>query len=669
MKTRAAAHLVLPLLAALATGSFGCAYLHTPKVLDLLNAPSSSADAAARPTVAARVGRLVREHLADVYFVPASTGAWMTALGAAPDPILAQLACLRGKRGQDASACYDAFRDAVLVPATTSAPGAAPAWGVAAPPALTFTTTTIADPQTCADVGVVLADPSGSGRSFACRETTAPVFAPASDGSFSATATLEIDAERFAANAIGVASSLIALEDSLGRPLDEAKELRPGIASGANEASAYVRSPSRPARSAARPRTSLVMSGGAANGAFTGGFVWRLLETLRRCRAGEVSGCNDAAIDLVVGTSTGSLVGVLVDLFHTKGQEANAMRLLVDNYTCVDESKLYCVNSTLDWKLAQDVRGIIRFDGIRGLLKSTISNVNPSGNATELVTMTVDYDSGDAYAISDLDPVDAADTEGRVDALLSSIVEPILSEPVDSIGRKNAPAYRGTFIDGGIRTGLPVLEAMHRGAERMIAISTSGIEADPIAHPTAATQILFRTIDLLVEQPRVGELQQAELAAVARRMQEYTLCERRLGAVTNKAARDRFCRRDNLFPSPSIQSTAPVSLWLGPTAFQEVARSWQTEWIYRPEEVPKAPSATGYSFDPDLMRTIWKQGMAVFQTRCSETLHVIGLPQAVIDGECTAARAASLAQHFDAAFKAKPSSQCKSGGPKYRICE
>ena len=71
-----------PLAAALASSAFGCAYLHTPKVLDALNAPSSGNDASARPSVTSRVGRLVREHLADAYFMAGegaeTAGAWMT---------------------------------------------------------------------------------------------------------------------------------------------------------------------------------------------------------------------------------------------------------------------------------------------------------------------------------------------------------------------------------------------------------------------------------------------------------------------------------------------------------------------------------------------------------------------------------------------------------------
>jgi predicted acylesterase/phospholipase RssA len=76
------------------------------------------------------------------------------------------------------------------------------------------------------------------------------------------------------------------------------------------------------------------MSGGAANGAFTAGLIWRLLGVLKDCRGKPApEGCGSARVDLVAGTSTGALIGTLIDLFHTPGQEDRARELLVNNYT------------------------------------------------------------------------------------------------------------------------------------------------------------------------------------------------------------------------------------------------------------------------------------------------------------------------------------------------
>jgi predicted acylesterase/phospholipase RssA len=606
-----------------------CANVYTTGVLEVMNSSSKEPLKTQRATPRARVQRLTRAALADSYFVADEKDnvvGWMRKLGDDPMVVLKELECLR-RPDRPPEECFREFLDALK-------PGSA-VWGIPPPPE--------------SPIALVAKSPEGT------------------PGPLSKEWARELDAERLVANAVGIASSLRQLELAVGRPLEPDGELRSGIRAGAHEAADYVQA--RPLRrNVSRPSTALVMSGGAATGAFTAGFVWRLLETLRKCRAGEyeLAKCSDARVDMAVGTSTGSLVALVVELFHTKGNEKRALELLVDKYTCVDERALYCVNHGAVWRIADDVKGLVQFRGIEKMLREVIVSAPLATSETELVTMAVDYDTGDLFSSSDKDPVDASDIEGHVNAVLGSIVEPLMADPVMTMGRSNGPAYKGTFIDGGIRSGLPVMEAMLRGAERVIAISTSSLEADPINPPQNALGVVLRTIDLLVQQPRVGEVQQAEFSGVARRMVEYQVCsDHRLeGAV---AERRPFCRREFLFPAV-VGTQGAGSMWLGPLAFKEVARTWQMQWVYRPEHGAPPPAA-GYSFHPDVMRPLFHQGLSTFAARCAETVRSLGLPVEVAAEECTDKQAKRWKDHFEKRFKEKPAEQCVSAGEKYEPCE
>jgi predicted acylesterase/phospholipase RssA len=618
--------------------SVSCSWLKTPYLLKTLNTGAGDpASPPVRPSPDVRVARLVRTHLADGYFDVETVASWMQKAADDPSPIVEQLDCLQRKRTQP-EICYRAFDLAETPP---NAEGKT--WHLPPVPS-----------QAAADGAAAGAITKGDARATAPKlasaatSAKAPGSSPAQAGGSAVreggvspldakepSAQKEIDVERFAANARSIASSISAFQDILGRKLTDV-ELRSGLRTGIEQAKRYI-SAREWRRSASRPTTAIVMSGGSATGAFTAGFVSRLLEVLDGCHhakdeAGKaVDACPGSAVDLVVGTSTGSLVGVLVDLFHTKGQEARARELLVQNYTCSTERDLYCVHNEYDWKLASNLKGLVRFDGIEKKLSEAIA-LGTAKNQTEFVAVSVDFDSGDIYAQSDQDPTDETDTAGRVQAVLASIVEPVMADPVDGLPRaKGKGKIAGTFIDGGVRSGLPMLEAVHRGAERTLVIATGSVDPPPNAHAASALPILLRTIDLATDQPLVGEVQEAEMSAALRRLVEYKVCKARLGASAKTADAvadaERFCRRTGLFPSTEARIEAASSTFIGPGLFEEVAKTWKSSWVYRPEN--GGPSAVGYSFDPKLMRELYKQGVRTFQQRCDETLALFSVPASV----------------------------------------
>ncbi len=609
-------YLLVPLLLlALMTGA---CFARTDYVLKSLNKPSDgkAVEVSPPPTVE-RIARLTRGPLVDSYLAPRTVAQWMSAMGSAPEVIIAQTNCLAERAGGDNNACYTEFIASAVQ---------TPVWGVPDAPS-------------------------------SINNDEPPV--------------AEVDAARFLANAMSIAPSLAMLQQAMGRPLT-AEELRAGIKEGAESAAQYVNA-RRWHRNLKRPSTAIVMSGGSANGAFSAGAIWRLLGILEQCRGKPApEGCADARIDLVAGTSTGTLIGTLVDLFHTPGQERAARELLVSNYTCSVESDLYCVNSTWVWNLADDVRGLVRFDGIDQKLRAIVSPAMMS-NSTELVAVSVDYNSGDVFGISDQDPDDlpagaAERTEGLIQSIMASIVEPVLAEPVDWVPSK-AGQTKGTFVDGGVRSGLPLLQAMQRGAERVLLISTGNLDAEPKPPPEHAIGILMRTLDLFVAQPRVGEVQQAEMAAVARRYAEFNVCRDRLVGVADTVVND-FCRRRGKgFEQPEqtapgqVSSQAQSNMWMGPARFDEVASSWRTSWMYRTEE--KLETASGYAFTPVVMRPLFLHGVRNFHRRCPEMLRLFDI-RGTIAWQACSEPLASVEKAAEQAFA--PIDQCTQNKPEQRKC-
>jgi predicted acylesterase/phospholipase RssA len=596
--------------------AWGGCILRTPNLLKAVNgspqAPGPTPTPLPSREPAERVARILRAHLVDSYADPASVAKWLGAVCEHPEPIIDLLVKTSGPVGiSDPGKFYAAFEDEVSPKLRQNGAEIVEdhpsPWGIPRAPLRVSSAGTVSlGPLLDAD-----ANPEA--------------------------VKAELDAERFIANARPIASSLLVLQNLIGRGPFREQELREGICRGASRVASYLNA-RRWRRQLNRPTTALVMSGGAANGAFLAGFAWRLTEILQHCHAS--SRCPEAGLDLIVGTSSGSLVGVTADIFATRGTEQQGRDLMLRNYTCSAESDLYCVNDVWDWQLLTNTRGLVRFDGIRQKLDGMLTDAVEQ-NSTELVTMSVDYESGDLMAESDQDPEDGQQHADRVNAVLASIVEPVMADPIDELGRPKGGKQLGTFIDGGVRSETPALEAVRRGAERMIVVSSSGLQPEAEAKQRNAGAMLMRTIDLLVDQISMTEIQQADLYATARRLGEFNICSDRLKLATDSDSARRFCTRETLpFPS-NVKDKAAISAapFTGPETFEQVSRSWRAEWVARPEG--KVPSASGYAFDPELMRTLFRVGVGTFQSRCEESLTLLGISSDVQKTECSAEETAA----------------------------
>jgi predicted acylesterase/phospholipase RssA len=442
----------------------------------------------------------------------------------------------------------------------------------------------------------------------------------------------ELDIERLVANAERLSDSLVELRRSLAHTQPAGKEhaasrnfdatmLRAGLVSGLNASETYVKQ-HKTARDPSHPATALVLSGGAANGAFSAGFVSRLLEVMQAARATSEPSCGQARIDLTVGTSVGALIGVLVDLFFVNGQEEQAQTLLRKEFTCTVDSDLYCENDAWLWDLfVGNVKGIVKFDGLERMVSQTFSGPAPGttnalramvDNPTELVTMSVDTNSGLVYADSDQEPLDPTNVEQRTQTILASLVEPGLANYVEVLKGGGRSPRKGAFVDGGVVTPLPAMQAVLRGAERAIIVSNWTHDLGPTTPAQKAGDVFFRSLAMQSTQLANSEVDAVGMVAAARRLVEYHLCVRRfapdgdpIGSVKD------FCER-------RFDAAAPQG-----GTFPWVASSWQSTWIHRAESEQAA--AAGYSFKPDQMRPMFLEGAAEYQRRCEEVNRVLGL--------------------------------------------
>jgi len=489
-------------------------------------------------------------------------------------------------------------------------------------------------------------------------------------------------------------------------PLDP--EIRKGLIAGLSHLLEY-QTTRQVFRDRTRPVSTLVMAGGAARGAYSAGATWWLLDRLNACKTdaeariatscGQDAACKQRLelapenaclgdkVDMVAGTSTGSLITLLVkDYFDPlENRRQRALDMLVKSYTCSVNSDLYCVMDAGLNDLGLDAngkaRGLVRFDGIQKSLGDYVDE-RMLNAPTEYFATTVDFESGRTLHLSSADRRDVPDVTALRQSAIASIVEPVLAEPVNRVGTQ-----RGTLIDGGVRSGLPLLTPLLRGAERAVVFANGPLEPIPLsAPPPNALSIGLRMIDLFSHQPIVGELHEAESRLSVKRSLEYERCAERLSsefaqpqdpvplacqytkvpqralmappvlskaAKEDKAALEEEGHQDGQEVAlhqlcsgevwPSDGQAVTVSAQQGPegqTPFpHEVSRSYRSAWMFVPHELPVSLSgpdsiepsvslqslgAAGYEFDPKAMWQLFVMGAATAHQRCTQLDDVLG---------------------------------------------
>jgi predicted acylesterase/phospholipase RssA len=413
---------------------------------------------------------------------------------------------------------------------------------------------------------------------------------------------------------------------------DDWAPVRSGAMQGLRDFTAYQLSHAHVATRDRSP-TAIALSGGGANGAFSAGGVWFLLHQLQKCAACA----GKARVDMVAAASTGALIGILVKDFFAGGPEHQpvALKTLTDSYLCSVNADLYCVTNAgvidLGITAVQGTEtGLVRFSGIARLLDTHIDE-NTFVSPVEFFPSTVELQSGRLLYLSSADPGDVTDATDLKQAVLSSVPEPGFAEPVYHVGPR-----AGYFIDGGIRSGLPVLPPILGGAEHLVVFVNQQSDLLPRKSPPAnALQTLFRSIDLLTFQPIVGELSQGEYQLATRRAAEYELCmerskERAKRSDIDYEAANCFCS----YRTPGSRRARGVR---GKPALAALEPIYQSSQVFQPRQVPAGfegadyvgddllgLNSASYSFDPAVM---WRQfvlGASTVQQRCAEIATALG---------------------------------------------
>ncbi len=403
---------------------------------------------------------------------------------------------------------------------------------------------------------------------------------------------------------------------------------------------------------------TLALSGGAANGAFTAGYFHAML-SFRLAALEAQEPALRAELDArhrfgtVAGTSVGSLVGLLLDLYFapeaagepTEPQlpeelfpgcnpdspadptwhESCALGALEQIFTSTDEGDLLCAERGsavglmspprwLSWLWRADDH-LLRFDPLvdellrpfiarfhRVMLDNDLVRVAVGADLTQNVALGLDER---ACRLPGVDP-----EECILLALLTSITEPVFVPPVRRVysgvhlgqgegSPRDAPS-RLTWFDGGLRSGTPADLALLRagGAKarddasyaRVLAVTTTPFEGIAKVHPRDGLTTFFDSTFDAVDQVRKWEIAHAQLLADARRTSLWTFDGRPAATETPPA-----------FSSPAAPAPAAPAPVAPPPASPELGAGGAAAAAAAVRSVPRPQTARARGVAPAIV--------------------------------------------------------------------
>jgi predicted acylesterase/phospholipase RssA len=426
--------------------------------------------------------------------------------------------------------------------------------------------------------------------------------------------------------------------------VDEGRVSKDDVVAGAklafDQAAAYLRS-RQWRRQLQHPTVGLVVKGGATTGIFSAGAVWVALNIDRACaldptcRALRVS----PRFEIMSGTSTGSLVATAVDIYNVSScdaQRAERLRLFESWFVCSTSKDLFCTTTgTFGELLTGDQFSLLEFDGIQQLL---LASVKPEtlGNQSELLLNTVDFRTGRLDAFSDQDPAQLTQPAEVVSAAMASAALPVIVKPEPHLPGEPRIPGNFTYLDGGIRSELPMAAAVRRGAERLLIVSSSPSVVGESAGQKNGLDVAVRFIDVAVGGVLESEIDWAPRMAEGRRLSEFIECSTEYATHVESLCPDRkcdpvaLCRGEWSKVCTSEPQASVASLAALRDASQLLAPIWRTTSIYRDES--RVPGLPGYLLQRSEQRKLFLAGAEEARARCFELAELLGLPRAV-DGD------------------------------------
>lgn len=417
-------------------------------------------------------------------------------------------------------------------------------------------------------------------------------------------------------------------------------------------------------RSLDRPVVGLVVKGGAATGIFSAGVVWVALSLMHSCKNDPACTSKDVRFSLLSGTSTGAMIVGAVDLYETAENQA-AMDSYLHWFACSAIDDLYCLRDRPIFDLARDgdyaaLDGLLRFDGIIEKIRDNYT-CSEMRNRTELVFSTVDFRTGRLYSLSDQDRTSLNRPWDVVQAAVASAVLPLFAKPVYNMPVDYSDAGPPfAYLDGGIRSELPLLPLVRRGAERLLVVSSAASvtgESKPLDN---AVQIAARYIDISTGGVTEGELEHAQRRAESARLAEIEVCEETMKSVCTPPCRiDKVCTGH--WKDVCNADANPTS-----TIDEKLEALWDVKSVWRDEQ--HVEQLHGYSFDPQEQRRLMLAGAEAARQWCLPIAKLLGIeaPEKQIHKWCAPALAPDYCGKETKKASTKQMKACPADEPQPR---
>jgi predicted acylesterase/phospholipase RssA len=381
--------------------------------------------------------------------------------------------------------------------------------------------------------------------------------------------------------------------------------------------------------------SGLVVKGGAATGVFSAGVVWVALNVVDRCIAEGKCDPNKAGFALASGTSTGATIVGATDIFHTNLGDAaarrSALQRYLDWYLCSSMNDLYCVRGGSAFDLARGAGAkpkyvqdsMLDFNGLAAKIESNYGCAEMN-NGMEVILNTVDFRTGRLYSLSDQDPATLRSPWDVSKAIVSSaalpfIVRPIYHLPVDPV----ADAGNFAYLDGGIRSELPLLALVRRGVERLLVVSSAAsVTVDDRELPNGL-EMAIRYIDVSTGGVTESELDHAVTRAEASRLAEYEYCRallhERPALCSGACDADYLCSGD----WERVCTHEPGRAHRQQNNDQLLRHTFQMTNLWRNEE--RVVALPGYAFNPVEQRRLMMAGAEAARQKCVQIASILGI--------------------------------------------
>ena len=337
---------------------------------------------------------------------------------------------------------------------------------------------------------------------------------------------------------------------------------------------------------------------------------------------------------MMSGTSTGAMVSTAVDIYNVSRCEAerqDRLELFQKWFVCSPAGDLYCtVDGNVGNLVAGDQLSLLEFDGLKQLLSSGVDQ-RTLQNQSELILNVVDFRTGRYYAFSDQDPSQLTTPADVANAAVASAALPVIVRPEPHL--PSEPAIEGNFayLDGGVRSELPIAAAVRRGAERLLVISSAPSVMLEAPERKNGLDVLVRYIDVSTGGVLESEIDWAPRLAESRRLAEFTECRLEYDGNAATLCPDGACNPVALCSGDFGHVCAPSGeadqLAATRSAADLLSPIWRTTSIYRSDD--RVPSLPGYLFRRADQRKLFLAGAEEARQRCFEITSLLGLPASV----------------------------------------